>query len=400
MKMGIKAKLIVSFLMASLLPLVVVSYYAYWKAEDALINASIEQVESSRTMIKSALDSYFAKVKGQITTMAHDEGVVRAMVDFKTGFDIYAKESNLTSIDAIAARKKLADYYKNEFGSEFSKQNSGKIVDSISVLNKLSETQIILQSAYISDNENPLGNKHKLDVAQGNNLYNRTHAVHHPNLREALEKFGYYDIFLIDAETGNIVYSVFKELDFATSLKNGPYANSSLARAYQEALKLGEGDNVYMADYQTYFPSYDAPAGFVSTPIYHNGDLIGVLAYQISFDEINKITLQKSSDYASSETFLVGSDFLMRSDTIGDKENRNVRASFRNPEKGMIKTPLIEAALRGDRQTVLGTDYLGRETIVSLEPYEILGNKWVLESIVLQSEALYAVAQMRVAFLI
>lgn len=30
----------------------------------------------------------------------------------------------------------------------------------------------------------------------------------------------FYDIFIIDPNSGNIVYSVFKEVDFATSLEN------------------------------------------------------------------------------------------------------------------------------------------------------------------------------------
>jgi methyl-accepting chemotaxis protein len=44
-------------------------------------------------------------------------------------------------------------------------------------------------------------------------------------VRNYLEKFGYYDIFLVDPETGDIVYSVFKELDYSTSLIDGPYAH-------------------------------------------------------------------------------------------------------------------------------------------------------------------------------
>ena len=118
MKLGIKAKLIASFLLASLLPLGIVSYYAYWKSKDALVQSSMEQVESSRNMIKTALDTYFKQVQNQITTMAHDEGVIRAMIDFKKGFNSYEKEAGLTAIDAIAEKKKLAEYYKNEFGAE------------------------------------------------------------------------------------------------------------------------------------------------------------------------------------------------------------------------------------------------------------------------------------------
>jgi hypothetical protein len=189
---------------------------------------------------------------------------------------------------------------------------------------------------YIADNKFPLGNKHKLDAASANTLYNRTHTIHHSNLREYLEKFGYYDVFFIDAETGDIVYSVFKELDFGTSLKTGPYANSSLGKAFRDALSQTDPTKVSMSDYETYLPSYDAPAGFIASAIFDEGKVIGVLAFQISFDEINKVTLLETTKYKTLETYLVGPDFKMRSDSKVDNAQRNVRSSFRNPEKGSI----------------------------------------------------------------
>jgi hypothetical protein len=48
--------------------------------------------------------------------------------------------------------------------------------------------------------------------------YSKAHKIYHPLIRSYLEKFKYYDIFLVDHETGNIVYSVYKEVDFGTSL--------------------------------------------------------------------------------------------------------------------------------------------------------------------------------------
>ncbi len=47
------------------------------------------------------------------------------------------------------------------------------------------------------------------------------------------QRFGYYDIFLVDAQSGDIVYTVFKELDFSTSLKDGPYSKTNIGRCYQ-----------------------------------------------------------------------------------------------------------------------------------------------------------------------
>jgi methyl-accepting chemotaxis protein len=400
MKFGIKQKLIASFLGASILPLAGVSFYAYWKSQDALRQASMEQVESMRLSTESQLKRYFQTVQHQISFLSHDAEVVDALAQFNAGFKTYSKESGLSIVDQLGGKKRLADYYKNEFAAEFAKQNPDKSAGENSVLARRPEDAVVLQTAYIADNANPLGSKHKLDVADGNSTYNRAHARYHGKIREYLEKFEYYDIFLIDAESGNIVYSVYKELDFATNLKTGPYANTSLAKAFSEATKLSEGEDVYMADFATYYPSFDAPASFIAKPIYQDGELKGVIAFQLSIDAINKITLQKYTKFDSLESFLVGSDYKMRSDVLGDKENRNVKSSFKNPEKGSIKNDHIDWALKGEKHLLNGKDYIGRDVVAAFGPFDVFGNRWVLKTVVTEEEAFAAVSQMRWALLL
>ena len=50
----------------------------------------------------------------------------------------------------------------------------------------------------------------------------------------------YYDIFLVEPDTGHIVYSVFKEVDFATSLLTGPYAETNFAEVFRAARDADE----------------------------------------------------------------------------------------------------------------------------------------------------------------
>ena len=90
-----------------------------------------------------------------------------------------------------------------------------------------------------------------------------------PRIRSYLEKFGFYDIFLIDNETGHIVYSVFKEVDFATSLLTGPYKETNFARAFKAASQANDKDFVKLVDFEPYYPSYNAPASFIASPIFN-----------------------------------------------------------------------------------------------------------------------------------
>lgn len=394
-RIGIKQKLIFSFLGVSLIPLAGISIYSYYKSQSSLTDMAKSQVESVRSTTKQRLDQYFNSVSGQMITLSNSNGINQALKDFTDGFFSYQKEAGLSQVDILVAKKQLSNYYKNDFEAEFLKQNPGKSVDSQKILDSLSNDQILMQSTYIANNKYPLGNKHKLDSAADDTLYNKAHSIHHLNLREYLEKFGYYDIFLVDADTGTIVYSVFKELDFGTSLKNGPFTETSLGQAFRSALTQSDTNKVSMSDYSQYFPSYDSPAGFVSSGIFENGKVIGVLIFQLSFDEINKITLAETTTFKTLETFLVGNDYKMRSDSRIDSQNRSVRASFKDPTRGSIKNEHIDMALKGESLIGLGKDFLSRDVVFSVSPYEVFGNKWSLNTIVTQEEAFQSVAEMR-----
>ena len=84
------------------------------------------------------------------------------------------------------------------------------------------------------------------------------HGVYHNSFRKIIEEFGYYDLFLIDTRSGQVIYTVQKEVDFATSLYVGPYKNTGLAKAVQQARDSQDMNAVSVADFEMYEPSYGA----------------------------------------------------------------------------------------------------------------------------------------------
>ena len=59
-----------------------------------------------------------------------------------------------------------------------------------------------------------------------------------------LQKFRLYDIFLVDLQ-GTVVYTDFKEKDYATNLIKGPYQETGLAKVFFKSLELGEGEMAF-----------------------------------------------------------------------------------------------------------------------------------------------------------
>ena len=123
-----------------------------------------------------------------------------------------------------------------------------------------------LQKAYIEDNPHPTGKKEQLDAADDGTFYNVTQRKYHPWFRQFLRARGYYDIFLFNLD-GKLTYSVFKELDYATSLNTGEWKDRDLGNAFRAAADASSPEKVSFFDFKPYGPSYGAPASFISKQI-------------------------------------------------------------------------------------------------------------------------------------
>eukprot|EP00929_Paragymnodinium_shiwhaense_P086904 TRINITY_DN4727_c0_g1_i3.p1 TRINITY_DN4727_c0_g1~~TRINITY_DN4727_c0_g1_i3.p1 ORF type:complete len:460 (+),score=83.39 TRINITY_DN4727_c0_g1_i3:122-1381(+) len=136
-----------------------------------------------------------------------------------------------------------------------------------------------LQQAYIYDNPHELGAKDNLDFAPGDEAYHAAHKKHHPGLRDVLYEKDYYDVFIFDL-TGNLIYTVYKELDYATNIQNGEWKESGLGDAFRAALQ--DPDTVHLIPWAPYGPSHGALASFFGTGIKdEDGQLVGVYCTQL-----------------------------------------------------------------------------------------------------------------------
>lgn len=182
----------------------------------------------------------------------------------------------------------------------------------------------ILQKAYITNNPHPTGKKDELDSA-GSSSYDITHEKYHPWFRTFLRARGYYDIFLFDLD-GNLVYTVFKELDYATNLNTGEWKDTDLGNAFRAA-KSGDGTAIHFFDFKPYAPSHDAPASFVSTPILKDGKKQGVLVFQMPIDQINEVMSGKEGLGETGETIIIGKDGFLRNDSTLTPEVNDILTS-------------------------------------------------------------------------
>lgn len=393
-KIGIK--LTTTFLAVGILPLVILGVLSVNLSNKALSNQAFNQLEAVRQIKKNNIQDYFKTIEDQILTFSENQMIVDAMVGFSKEFRQFQDFPQDNPLDDAAMNAKVMNYYTNVFYKEYQSQNPGVTLNVGDFINRLTPNTIALQYHYIAENAHPLGSKHLLNSAADSSNYSKRHGKIHPIIRSYLEKFGYYDIFLVDPQTGNIVYSVFKELDYATSLRNGPYSNTNFAKVFKEAAQGSKKDSVILADYKKYTPSYEAPASFIASPIFDGNTIVGVAIFQMPLDRINKLMTHREGLGETGETYLIGSDKLMRSDSYLDPTNYSVKASWANPEKGSVDTVAADDVLSGKTGKKIIIDYNGNSVLSAYTPVTVGESTWGLIAEIDEAEAFAAIKTIKI----
>lgn len=213
-------------------------------------------------------------------------------------------------------------------------------------------------------------------------------------LIEFAKLYHYYDIFLIEPN-GLIFYTVAHEADYTSNILNGPYSKTNLGRLVQQVLNTKQLGYV---DFERYAPSNDAPAAFVASPIVSNGQVEMIVAVQLSLTDINAVMQERTGMGQTGETYLVGSDLRMRSDSFQDPVGHSVEASLKGTvdQNGADIAPVKEA-LAGKTGVLDTVDYTGNATVAAYAPLNIDKNlKWVIIATKDQSEVFTPITQLSV----
>lgn len=190
-----------------------------------------------------------------------------------------------------------------------------------------------------------------------------------------IESFDFYDLFLIHPE-GRIFYSVKKESDYGTNLINGPYAGTMLGELFRKVL---DSKSFGLTDYQLYEPSGGLPAAFIAKPYLLDDEVQLVVALQLNIDKINEIMGERTGMGETGETYLVGEDTLMRSDSYRDPKGRSVAASLAgSPDANGVATDAVRKALAGETGVEMLQGYMGGKTLAAYEPVHFGNLSWAL----------------------
>ncbi|SBS30955.1 Methyl-accepting chemotaxis protein PctB [Marinomonas spartinae] len=400
--MTFKKQVLIILMLVGLIPALIVTGIAFYISSSSMLNMAYNQLSTVRDTKKEAVQEYLNGLENEVSALARSPETHQYMTSLSQAFESFQAAAAGRLPTAAEARQALLAFYQQNLLPPLEKNASNKtaIPTMSSILSQLSDNSVLMQYSYIVNNPNAVGKKDAMSMPDTNFPYDKLHAQIHPYYSYVQKLFGFYDLFLINPQ-GDIVYTVYKEVDFATSLTKGPYKTSGLAAAFNAALKAPQGTRIF-SDFTLYLPSYDSPAGFIATPIIgDNGQRLGVLAAQFPIDQLNALMKQRSGLGKTGETYLVGSDGRMRSDSFLDPANHSIEASFKNGDKGLVETDAVKRGLLGETAIAMIKDYTGGLVLSAFTPLTMDGLKWVLIAEIDKAEALANVNKlMTVVFLV
>jgi len=219
-------------------------------------------------------------------------------------------------------------------------------------------------------------------------------------LTNQVDQYGYNDFYLINPQ-GQMIYSLKQQTPKFANVVTGPLAETGLGQAFSQSL---ETKQLAFVDFSIYSRNndsaiHDGLISFIAHPILNaQGQVKMVGVAKLPIDGINAIMTTRFNMGKTGESYLVGPDYLMRSDSFLDPQNRSVIASLTNPDSGTITTTMVLAALAGETSSKLFREnYTGIEsytgfswrktfglldkhtsTISAYTPIDVYGEQWAL----------------------
>ncbi len=205
-------------------------------------------------------------------------------------------------------------------------------------------------------------------------------------------EYGYGNLYLIN-RNGYVYYTTAHEADYQTNLVDGPYRGSNIARLFRQVIETRRSG---FADFEPYEPLGGAPVAFLAAPLVFRDRVEVVVVVELVSDEINAIIQERTGLGQTGETYLVGPDNRMRSNSRLDPEHRSVAASFMGTvEENGVDTKATRKALAGETGTDLILDYRDQRVLSAWTPIDVFGETWALLVEQDEAEAFAAVIVLR-----
>ena len=305
-------------LITSVLSAAVVGFIGYQSGRSSLRASVFDRLTEIRSSQERQLEAEFRYLRESLAVYTRGSTAIDAARAFTAGFDQLG-DATITPVQ----QQSIVDYYQNQFAKAEDDQTGSQI--DITALLPTSNAQKYLQAIYTAPFTD-WNEAIKFDDAGDGSAWTAANARFNDYFRAIVTRFHFEDALLLDTR-GNVVFSAYKGPDLGTNVYTGPYKGGDLTEDYRKALESNAIDYVGVTDFGAYQPA-NGPTAWLISPIGTRGRIDGVFALQFPITGVNRVmTMDKQWEQAgmgaTGETYLVGPDNLMRSDSRLFVQNRD-----------------------------------------------------------------------------
>jgi len=342
--LNLKTKFTLLLIIIGLLPGIIVSIISTSNSSADVTSKVYNQLTAINQIKKKSIETYFQEREGDMGVLVNIADTLRAQAFLK-----------LSAVNDIK-KSQLNDYLSN---------NNAQL-------------NLLASRKYVHSALRELKGSFKKKK-----LWHNLLDKHDKSFKTLLSSFGWYDFFLLNTK-GDIIYSVTRESDLGQNLAKD-LQESSFYQAFELA-KSSDNDDIHFADFLPYAPSNNDPAAFAVKAITTNGTRLGYIAFQQPLEKINGILSNRTGMGDTGESYLVGQDMLMRSDSYLNPTDYAVIASFANNNK--VITTASKSALNGKKDTAVILDYNNNPVVSSWDFINVSGDvRWAIISEIDVAEA-------------
>lgn len=374
---SIRLRIITAAILGLVMLGAVITCLSAYSSYNSVLHMQFDHLGSICMIKKDNIQDYFSSIGSLLISTASSEMTAEAMIKLSEGYYRLQEETPVSVENAAAQLKRHYDsQYLNMVNYDVPGAPPRRTTEDYL---KMNPNGLMAQYIYIEKNTEKIGEKNNMTTPVGfDSEYVRMHTVYHNTFNSMLKSFSLYDIFLINMK-GDLVYTVFKEKDYATNLLTGPYAHTGLGDAYKKGRELEKG-KIYLNDFKPYEPSYYLPASFISTPVYNGDEKIGVLIFQMPINKIDDVMnfgghYEQSGLGNSGQAFLLGADHTMRNNNrfLNDIDDPLVKKIKTTIGVLKIEDEAADRALKGESGYAVTTDTDGNDVLNSFSALNIFG---------------------------
>ena len=329
--LSLRSKFIASFLLAGLLPLVLIGAFTLHTGKNILIEKAFDHLESAREIKKIQVETYFSEHKQDLDLLVDSVKVLRDQALFRL------------KMSSSLKKRRVEHFFKKTKNQLQMLQNEYTITHS---------EQTLMRPIPSTDSEKK----------QWRHFF-----------RHRLVNNGWRDILLIDPQ-GTIMVTVSGKEPQGSSLLTGKLGLTPLATLFK-TVQSQQGMDIRLIDFYSYpFSQGGEWSSFLMAPLSdHSDKRIGYLAIQISPDPINTIMQEYTGLGETGESYLVGRNH-------GESRYRNDRV-VKNWKFGEEREDeWVNKALAGESGDAVRMGSTRRLELLQYEPLNIPDLEWAIFS--------------------